>query len=64
MRAPRSNGVQLFTLSEDAGGCEGKLPTASTCFNLLKLPHYPTAAAMRDRLLLATRDCSEGFEFT
>ena len=59
-----NNGICLFTLSEDAGASTDNLPTASTCFNLLKLPHYATAETMRARLLLATRHGAEGFEFT
>lgn len=32
---------------------EGRLPTAATCMNLLKLPPYPTVRQMRDKLLYA-----------
>jgi len=43
----------------DAGAPE-RLPTAATCMNLLKLPPYRTAAAMRDKLLYA---CHAGAGF-
>ena len=35
-----SNGLQHFTISEDANPDQNTLPSASTCFNLLKLPKY------------------------
>lgn len=38
-----------------------RLPTASTCFNVLKLPPYPTAELMRDKLQQAIRSKS-GFD--
>jgi hypothetical protein len=61
-----SNGIQLFTLSEDAAvPATERLPTASTCFNLLKLPPYPTKQTMHQKLILALRLGGEGgFGFT
>jgi ubiquitin-protein ligase E3 C len=38
-----------------------KLPTASTCFNILKLPTYSSEKVLRDRLLLAIQS-GAGFE--
>lgn len=35
-----SNGLQRFTISEDSNPEPDTLPSASTCFNLLKLPRY------------------------
>jgi hypothetical protein len=39
------------------------LPTASTCFNILRLPIYSSAEQLRERLLVAIRAGTEGFEF-
>ena len=40
-----------------------RLPAASTCFNLLKLPPYRTKAGLRSKLLAAiTAEC--GFELS
>ncbi|XP_062521053.1 ubiquitin-protein ligase E3B-like [Corticium candelabrum] len=40
-----------------------RLPTASTCFNLLKLPNYPSKAVLRDKLRQAITSAS-GFELS
>jgi ubiquitin-protein ligase E3 C len=40
-----------------------RLPTASTCVNLLKLPVYPDAATLRAKLLLAL-EADTGFEYS
>lgn len=40
------------------------LPTASTCFNLFKLPCYDSLEELRDRVLYAIREGSEGFAFS
>jgi hypothetical protein len=40
-----------------------RLPSASTCFNTLKLPNYRTAAALRVKLLQAITACA-GFELS
>ncbi|KAI0260666.1 HECT-domain-containing protein [Gloeopeniophorella convolvens] len=37
----------------DAGGDETRLPTSSTCVNLLKLPRYKSEAVLRKKLLQA-----------
>jgi hypothetical protein len=39
------------------------LPTASTCFNILRLPLYKDADELKERLLVAIRAGTEGFEF-
>lgn len=59
-----SNGVQLFTISEDSSEDPNRLPTASTCFNLLRLPHYESTDDMRKHLCMAGNYSSEGFGFT
>ena len=41
-------------------GDASSLPGASTCFNLLLLPPYPTDESMREKLTLAIEEC-EGF---
>jgi ubiquitin-protein ligase E3 B len=40
-----------------------RLPTASTCFNLLKLPNFKSRAVLRERLLYAIR-AGQGFELS
>ncbi|XP_045600772.2 ubiquitin-protein ligase E3C [Procambarus clarkii] len=44
-------------------GSEDRLPTASTCMNLLKLPEYKTEHSLRDKLLYAITSGS-GFELS
>src|SRR4029434_9374456 len=38
----------FFTIRKKEPG--GRLPTSSTCFNLLKLPNYSTKSILRDKL--------------
>lgn len=40
------------------------LPSASTCFNLLKLPDYEDADVLASKLLLAVREAATGFAFS
>ncbi len=40
-----------------------RLPTASTCFNLLKLPNYQKKATLREKLRYAVRS-GTGFELS
>mmetsp|Transcript_23718 Transcript_23718/g.38651 ORF Transcript_23718/g.38651 Transcript_23718/m.38651 type:complete len:84 (-) Transcript_23718:194-445(-) len=40
-----------------------KLPTASTCFNVLKLPTYSSEKVMKERLLYAI-ESGAGFELS
>jgi hypothetical protein len=40
-----------------------RLPSASTCYNMLKLPNYKRASTMKQKLLYAIRDC-KGFELS
>ena len=56
-----SEGVQRFNVHKAFD--IRQLPTAHTCFNQLDLPEYPTEEIMRDKILLAIRECSEGFGF-
>ncbi|KAI0237012.1 ubiquitin-protein ligase (E3) [Massospora cicadina] len=47
----------------DAGTDDGRLPTASTCVNLLKLPIYSSRAVLEKKLMYAIRSES-GFELS
>ena len=40
-----------------------RLPTSSTCFNLLKLPNYAKKSTLRDKLRYAI-NCNSGFELS
>ena len=55
-------GRQKFNIHK-AFGNEQTLPTAHTCFNQLDLPHYSSEEILRERLLFAIREGSEGFGF-
>ena len=48
-----------------AAASKGKyrLPTASTCFNLLKLPNYPSKEVLREKLKQAIAN-NTGFELS
>ncbi|CAG9536021.1 unnamed protein product [Cercopithifilaria johnstoni] len=56
------NGTQKFSIHLDSRSPD-RLPTAHTCFNQLDLPQYETYDKLRDMLLLAVRECTEGFGF-
>ncbi|KAL1664383.1 HECT-domain-containing protein [Schizophyllum commune] len=47
----------------DAGSDENRLPTASTCVNLLKLPRYRSERVLRDKLLQAINS-NAGFDLS
>ena len=49
------------TVCREGPGCQ--LPTAATCFNLLRLPDYPTQEILNDKVLTAIRLGSQGFDF-
>jgi hypothetical protein len=53
---PRPNCLRLQVPEEG-----GRLPTASTCFNTLRLPAYASEAALAERLRVALAN-SEGFD--
>ncbi|VDL61291.1 unnamed protein product [Hymenolepis diminuta] len=42
---------------------QARLPSASTCFNLLKLPNYASRSILRDKLRYAIH-CNAGFELS
>uniref|UniRef100_A0A5S6QY85 HECT-type E3 ubiquitin transferase n=1 Tax=Trichuris muris TaxID=70415 RepID=A0A5S6QY85_TRIMR len=56
------HGVQRFQIHRDDRSVD-RLPTAHTCFNQLDLPPYESYEKLRQMLLLAIRECSEGFGF-
>ena len=57
-----SNRIHRFRLSNASAEPE-RLPTASTCFNTIKLPLYESEAQLRDKLLLAVEEAATtGFD--
>lgn len=66
---PAQGFSKLYSLVESKhftitiGGEVESLPTASTCFNLLKLPNYASYEVLRAKLLVAIRYGSQGFSF-
>ena len=48
-----SGQLHPFTVTRVLGGETGRLPTASTCFNTLKLPAYSSAEQLRQKLAQA-----------
>ncbi|KAF8060412.1 hypothetical protein N665_1217s0015 [Sinapis alba] len=56
------SGPQRLQIHKAYGGPE-RLPSAHTCFNQLDLPEYPSKEQLKERLLLAIHEASEGFGF-
>ena len=56
-----AEGIKKFNIHKSFG--IHLLPTAHTCFNQLDLPEYPSEEIMRERLLVAIKEGSEGFGF-
>uniref|UniRef100_A0A8V0X046 HECT-type E3 ubiquitin transferase n=1 Tax=Gallus gallus TaxID=9031 RepID=A0A8V0X046_CHICK len=54
------NGIQKFQIHRDDRSTD-RLPSAHTCFNQLDLPAYESYEKLRQMLLLAIQECSEGF---
>ena len=51
-----------FTISKmDTNRPDEKLPTASTCFNILRLPPYSNIKVMKEKVLYAINS-NAGFE--
>jgi ubiquitin-protein ligase E3 C len=64
-RAPLLGFSQLnprFSI-RDAGGDEQRLPSTSTCINLLKMPRYSTASTLKQKLLYAINS-GAGFDLS
>nr|CCA14299.1 HECT E3 ubiquitin ligase putative [Albugo laibachii Nc14] len=55
-------GTQKFNIHKAFGNPDA-LPSAHTCFNQLDLPDYENEEKLKQRLLLAIREGSEGFGF-
>mmetsp|Transcript_126 Transcript_126/g.244 ORF Transcript_126/g.244 Transcript_126/m.244 type:complete len:1264 (-) Transcript_126:22-3813(-) len=56
--------VQQIRLPEHEKNSDGaKLPTASTCMNLLKLPNYTSKQTLQTKLLISIEACA-GFELS
>uniref|UniRef100_H2Z542 HECT-type E3 ubiquitin transferase n=1 Tax=Ciona savignyi TaxID=51511 RepID=H2Z542_CIOSA len=55
--------LRLPSKSRRAHNYNHRLPTASTCFNLLKLPNYPSKDVLRDKLKQAIAN-NTGFELS
>lgn len=56
-----SEGIRQFNIHRAYGVT--LLPTAHTCFNQLDLPEYPSEEILREKLLTAVKEGSEGFGF-
>lgn len=56
------SGPQRFQIHK-AYGTPERLPSAHTCFNQLDLPEYSSKEQLRERMLLAIHEASEGFGF-
>jgi ubiquitin-protein ligase E3 C len=52
-----------FTIQRVDVDSDARLPTASTCFNILKLPRYSGKSVLREKLLLAINSRS-GFDLS
>lgn len=50
-----------FTVSHMDSDRDTKLPTASTCFNILRLPKYSSKAVLKEKMLYAIHS-NAGFE--
>ncbi|CAH8630885.1 unnamed protein product [Dicrocoelium dendriticum] len=55
------HGPTKFQISRASVSSTSHLPCAHTCFNTLVLPAYETYDQLRSRLLIAIRECSEGY---
>ncbi|KAF0449000.1 HECT-domain-containing protein [Gigaspora margarita] len=51
----------FFSFGNSKSAAKGRLPTSSTCFNLLKLPAYPQKSILKEKLKYAIHS-NTGFE--
>ncbi|XP_065184331.1 E3 ubiquitin-protein ligase HACE1-like [Sycon ciliatum] len=59
-----SHDTQNFCIARvDLSSNPNSLPTASTCFNMLKLPEYASKEILYDRVSVALHYGSQGFDF-
>ncbi len=56
-----SNGVNKFTIQKASG--VDRLPVAHTCFNQLDLGEYSSMEVMKEKLMFAIKEGSQGFGF-
>ena len=64
---PGMDGIQRLSIhpvGSANGTADNMLPSAHTCFNQLDLPRYSQKQILKDKLLLAIRECSSGFGFS
>ncbi|KAH9249349.1 hypothetical protein BASA81_012880 [Batrachochytrium salamandrivorans] len=54
--------IQRFSIHRGPAS-DSTLPSSHTCFHQLILPQYPSKEVLREKLLLAVTECSEGFGF-
>jgi E3 ubiquitin-protein ligase HUWE1 len=57
-----ADGIKRFNIHKSYGG-DRILPSAHTCFNQLDLPEYSSEEILREKLLIAIKEGSEGFGF-
>jgi len=62
-QALRSSFKSFLGLQQGSSSGNCRLPTSSTCFNLLKLPVYRSKATLREKLRYAI-NCGAGFELS
>jgi len=55
--------IQQIRLQDDERSKNSRLPTSSTCMNLLKLPNYQDRALLKEKLIAAV-ESGAGFELT
>ncbi len=57
-----TSGAQKFQIHR-AYGAQDRLPSSHTCFNQLDILEYATKEQLRERLMMALHEGSEGFGF-
>merc|ERR1712154_6188 len=64
---PGMDGIQRLQIHA-SGGASGTsdhmLPSAHTCFNQLDLPRYSSKEILKKKVMMAIRECSQGFGFS
>lgn len=63
MQGPQRFTLALSAIEPTKAGGHQALPTASTCFNLLRLPPCSSEEALEDALHIAVQLGAEGFSF-
>eukprot|EP01084_Bolivina_argentea_P213037 361971_1 len=61
---PGMDGIQRLQIHATAAQADHLLPSAHTCFNQLDLPRYSTKQILKQKVMLAIRECSQGFGFS